>query len=34
MVFTGLFIEKPESNLAYGKTMLKLLQKYYQHEAK
>ncbi|CAD8134008.1 unnamed protein product [Paramecium pentaurelia] len=34
MVFTGLFIEKPESTLAQGKTMLKLLQKYYTELAK
>ncbi|CAD8050594.1 unnamed protein product [Paramecium sonneborni] len=34
MVFTGLFIEKPESTLAQGKTMLKLLQKYYTELSK
>ncbi|CAD8075679.1 unnamed protein product [Paramecium sonneborni] len=34
MVFTGLFIEKPESTLVEGKTMLKLLQKFYTELSK
>ncbi|CAD8164399.1 unnamed protein product [Paramecium pentaurelia] len=34
MVFTGLFIEKPESSLVEGKTMLKLLQKFYTELSK
>ncbi|CAD8131013.1 unnamed protein product [Paramecium sonneborni] len=34
MVFTGLFVEKPESTLVEGKTMLKLQQKFYTELSK